>query len=101
MEEQQQFPNQRKLHPMVASLPDYLKDSANFDKIQMAILDAGATKHSHGDVGEWASCISCQQKEWDRKEMMIKLGFQSAAQYKAWQKIHTKIKERNPLVKWK
>ncbi len=96
----QAFPK-AKLHPILASLPEYLKDPANFDKIQRAILDAGATKHSHGEVVDWAGCTYCQGKEWDRKEMIQRLGFTSGAQYMAWKKIHTTIKDRYPLVMWK
>lgn len=85
---------------ITASLPAYLKDPANYYKIQKAILEAGATRHSHGEIGEWAKCKQCQQKEWNRKEMMLKLGFKSGAQYLQWKKIMNKIDERYPLVDW-
>lgn len=100
-EEAKELPNQKKLHPMLANLPAYLKDPANYDKIRLSILEAGATKHSHGEVGEWALCKHCQQKEWDRKEFMLKLGFKTGAQYKSWQRVHEEIIRRDPLVKWK
>lgn len=89
-----------KPHPMLATLPAYLKDTKNYKAIQLAILDAGATKHSHSEIGEWATCTHCQQKEKDRLLMMKKLGFQSGAQYLAWKKVHEEIKKRNPLVNW-
>lgn len=85
------------IHPMLAKLPEYLKDPNNYDKIQRAILDAGATRHSHGEVGEWASCKSCKQKEIDRLMMMKKLGFESGTQYLMWKKVHEEIKRRDPL----
>lgn len=82
------------------NLPDYLKDPANYYKIQKAILEAGATRHSHGEIGEWAKCKQCQQKEMDRLLMMKKLGFQNGKQYMAWKRIMNKIDERMPLVDW-
>jgi len=90
-----------KLHPMLKALPDFLKDPANYHRILKAILDVGATRHSHGEVGDWAKCQTCQAKERDRLMFMRKLGFQSAAQFKAWQSVHEEIRRRDPLVDWK
>lgn len=90
-----------KPHPLLAALPTYLKDPKNYEKVKKAILEAGATKHSHSEVVDWAGCEYCQKKQLNRLEMMKKLGFQSAAQYKAWEKIQHTIKERYPLVNWK
>lgn len=89
-----------KPHPLLAKLPDYLKDQNNYHKIQLAILEAGATKHSHGEVVDWAKCVYCQQRLWDRKEFMYKLGFKNAAQYKAWCAVHEEIKKRVSLPKY-
>jgi hypothetical protein len=89
-----------KPHPLIASLPDYLKDRANYEKIEKAILDAGATKHSHGEMVDWAGCKACQAKQIDRLRMMKKLGFKNAAQYMTWKKIHQEIKARVPLPKY-
>lgn len=94
------FPKEKKVHSLVASLPDYLKDHANYEKIQRAILDAGATRHSHGEMVEWAQCKHCQQKQHDRLMMMRKLGFRSAAQYMTWNKIHNEITKRVPFAKY-
>ena len=90
-----------KLHPLLAMLPDYLKDPANYYKIQKAIIEAGATKHSHGEITDWAACKYCQQKQWNRKETMLKLGFKNGPQYMMWKKTHIDIIERTPLVNWK
>jgi hypothetical protein len=81
-------------------LPEYLKDPKNFEKIMKAILDAGATRHSHGEILDWAACKQCQQKLWDRKEFICRLGFRSPAQFLAWSKVHQTIKERVPLPKY-
>ena|SRR3990167_6973764 len=88
-------------NPLIASLPNYLKDPANFYKIQKALLEAGSTPHSHGSVGEWGKCLRCQRAQWNRKEMMIKLGFKSGAQYMAWKLVHSEIKKRMPLIERK
>lgn len=87
-------------NPLTASLPAHLKDPANFRKIKKALLEAGRTTHSHGDILEWSACRKCQQAEWNRKEMMFLLGFTSAAQYLAWHKIHEKIRHYQRLGKY-
>ena len=89
-----------KTHPMVASMPQHLKDPKNYDKIRKAILDAGATKHSHGEMVDWAGCRECQWAEWNKKETMQRLGFTSGAVYLVWRKIHETIKDRFPLAKY-
>lgn len=99
-EEAKKLPPAKKLHPMLASLPAYLKDTKNYEAVQLALLEAGSTKHSHGEVVDWATCAHCQQRQHNRKEMMHKLGFRSGAQYMAWKQIHEEIKKRNPLVNW-
>lgn len=82
---------------LLAELPEYLKNRANYKKIQKAILQAGATKHSHSDVTLWAACFVCQRKQNDRLLMMKSLGFRSRAHYMAWQKIHEHPLMRTPL----
>lgn len=84
-------------HPILATFPAHLKDPKNYKAIQKAILEAGATKHSHGEVMDWAGCKTCQGKQRDRLMMMKKLGFASAAHYMTWQKIHRTITERVKL----
>ncbi len=79
-------------NPLTKDLPEYLKDHSNYEKVQRALLDAGATKHSHAQVEDWSACKACQNKAWDRKEMMKKLGFTSGKQYMAWQKTHNEMK---------
>ena len=88
--------------PLTASLPAYLKDPANYKRVQKELLDAGATRHSHGEMVEWAGCVPCQRKLRDRVEMMKKLGFKSPAQYMAWYRTHEQILslKRDPLPKY-
>lgn len=91
------FPTEQKVS-VLAGLPEYLKDPANYPKIQKALLETIASKHSHGDIIEWGGCIECQRKMHDHGEMVRKLGFTSPAQYYAWKKVHQQIEEHQ-LVK--
>lgn len=86
-----------KYKPRTADFPPHLKDPANYQKIRKVILNAGATPHSHSDIGTWAACRKCQQAARNRTETMKGLGFKSGAHYLAWQKIHEVIEKRVPL----
>ena len=90
------FPKYRP-NPLVASLPAHLKDPKNYQKIQKALIQAGMSKHSHGEMVDWAACAHCQRKQHDRAEMMRKLGFTSGAQYMKWKQIHEQIVRRVQL----
>jgi len=90
------FPKEDKVS-VLAGLPLYLKDRANYPKIQKALLETLASTHSHSDIIEWAGCVPCQKKMHDHAEMVRKLGFLSPAQYFAWKKIHQEIERRVPL----
>jgi len=83
------------------SLPDFLKDPANFLKVQQAIYKTIATKHSHGDVFEYAKCSACSRKMLERRHLLKSLGFKNPAQYMQWQKTHAEIRKRFPLMDWK
>lgn len=78
-------------HPLIAAMPAHLKDPANYMKIQKALLDAGSTTHSHGEVLEWASCIKCQKAQNNRLLMMKAMGFTSKAMYMVWRRINHEI----------
>lgn len=91
-----------KTQQIVKNFPPHLKDPANYDKIQKAIIEAGATKCSHGEIGEWAKCKKCQWALAKRSETMKKLGFKTSAHYLMWKKIHGQIKilEKDRLPKY-
>jgi len=91
------FPNASKKVPILAELPAYLKDPANYKKIRLALLDTLATTHSHSDLLEWGACGQCQMKVRNHAEMIRKLGFTCPAQYYAWRKISEKVEERMKL----
>ena len=85
--------------PITKSLPAYLKDPANYEKIQRALLETLASGHSHSEVIGWHKCRGCQKRVQDHREMMRKLGFISPAQYLAWKKTMEVIitKRRDPI----
>jgi hypothetical protein len=93
------FPNAftSKKVPVLAGLPDMLKDPANYKKIRLALLDTLASTHSHSDLAEWHNCAKCQMKVQNHAEMIRKLGFTSPAQYFAWRKVSEKVEERMKL----
>jgi len=90
-----------KLNPLVASLPEHLKNPANFEKYNQMILNTFISTCNHTDIHEWAMCEKCTNKMLDRRKLLKKLGFKNPAQYMAWKKIHEEIKTRMPLVDWK
>src|SRR3990167_4527405 len=93
------FPNKLP-YPLTASLPDHLKDPANFEKIQKAIYKTFATKHSHGEMLEWAKCGECSRKMVERRLLLKRFGFKNPAQYMEWRKIHETIRKKYPLMDW-
>lgn len=72
--------------PMLATLPKHLKDPKNYFKIKKLLLETLATTCSHSDMSEWVTCVNCQIKAQERRQVMKKLGFQSVPQYMKWQK---------------
>lgn len=78
--------------PLTTFLPAYLKDPANYDRVNKLIIETLASKHSHGEVIEWAKCAACQKRFAERSVVLKKLGFKSVRQYMAWQKQHQYIK---------
>ena len=89
-----------RLNPLIADLTDYLKDPANFDKIQKTIIETLAGNCSHSDMAEWAGCAKCQKRFTERRYMLKKLGFKNPTQYREWVKVHSEIKRRYPNADW-
>lgn len=94
-------PKASKTNPLTAKLSPYLKDPANFEKIQKQILDTFMIGHSHSELIDWSKCKKCTEGMLNRRKILKKLGFKNAQQYYAWRKTHEKIKEMMPLVDWK
>lgn len=89
-----------KIHPLLASLPEHLKDPANYKKIKALVVKSLQGKCSHGEVVEWAACDKCQQRFHNRRDVLKKLGFRYPAQYMLWQQVHEQIRARMPLIDW-
>ena len=85
-------------NPLLKDLPDYVKDSANFDKIQTQLYASLQSPHSHAEVIDWHKCFDCMQRVADHKNMMIKFGFKTPAMYLEWKKVMSVIKRRVPLI---
>jgi len=88
-------------NPLLANLPDYLKNPANFETVQKQILATILTTCGHSDILEHAACKKCTEKMLARRKLLKKLGFKNAQQYMAWRAVHEEIKRRMPLVDWK
>lgn len=89
--------------PLTASLPGYLKDPANFMRIQKMIYETIATTCLHSEIGEMALCKICTENMLKRRKLLKKLGFKNPAQYFAWKRVHEEMisLSRDPLVNWK
>jgi hypothetical protein len=72
---------------LLKDLPDFLKDPANYNKIQKDLIDCLAGKHSHSEMIGWAQCLECQGKMADLRNKINKYGFTSPNQYFAWKKV--------------
>ena len=90
------FVHEKKV-PVLAGLPEYLKNPENYKKIRLALLDTLASTHSHADILEWGNCPKCQMKLHNHAEMVRKLGFTCPAQYYAWKKISDQVEKRIKL----
>jgi len=95
------FPKYKPGHPLLADLPEFLKNPANYEKIRRLILESIATSCTHSYILEFAKCRSCTEKMLERRALLKRLGFRSPKQFLMWRKVHEKIKERYPLVDWK
>lgn len=89
-----------KVHPLIASMPEHLKDPKNYNKIRKVLIEALGGTCSHAEMVEWAKCPECQQRFKNRRGVLKSLGFKNPAQYMAWQRIHTEIRQMMPLVDW-
>lgn len=90
-----------KLHLLLASLPDYLKNPANYLEVQKKILKTVYSNCGHSELLDWSKCSKCTNKMLERRKLLKKLGFKHPAQYMLWRRVHEEIKKRMPLVKWK
>lgn len=96
------FPTAKKLQSkdLLAVLPEYLKDPANYQKIRKEEIDILASRCGHSDPLEWHACSKCSARIRDHAEFLRKLGFINPAQYYAWRKTHEYIEKRVRLPKY-
>ena len=97
MTEAKQFPKYTP-NPLLEGLSEYLKQPEAFEKIQKAILNTLASRHSHSEVLEYAECFSCSKKMLDSRLLLKKLGFKSPMQYREWVKVHKRMAELQPII---
>ncbi len=82
-------------------LPDYVKDHANYMKIEKALLDTlTGCRKSHSEVVEMSKCKKCTENMLVRRALMKTFGFKTPAVYMAWKKVHHKITKLMPLRKY-
>lgn len=86
-----------KIDPLLAMLPDFVKDHKNYYKIQKALLETLSCRKSHSDPLDMAKCKKCTENMQVRRALLKKFGFVNSAQYMAWRRIHEEIKKRVPL----
>ena len=80
-------PIELKFHKLFKGFPTYLKDPKNYYKVRKLLLDILSVPHSHSELIKWSNCTKCQENVHNLNKARKKLGFKSAAQYYAWQKI--------------
>lgn len=94
----QSFP---KAKPVLSDLPDYVKDPANFRKIELALLDTlTGCRKSHSEVFEMSQCTKCTTNMLERRTLMKTFGFKTPAHYLAWKKVHHKIQQLIKMPKY-
>lgn len=82
-----QVNKKRKPNPLFESLTDYLKDPANYEKIENELASMLKTDHKHKTVKEYVTCMWCQKKRELRQNRMRVMGFTSPEQFLEWRKI--------------
>lgn len=90
----------QKTNPLLRGIPKHLKDPANYVDIKQKIWATMQTACTHSDIHEMAVCDKCTKKMLERRRVLKQLGFKNPAQYREWDKTHTRIRKMYPLVNW-
>lgn len=98
-EQAAKLPNYKTLNPL-GHLPDYVKDPANYDKIQVALYEVMGCPKGHSEPAQAFDCKGCQQKALERRELMKKFGFRNAGEYLQWKKVMHQMERRVHLAKY-
>lgn len=78
-------------NPYLKDLPAHLKDPRNYKKIQMALLETFASKHSHSEMEHWSKCKDCMERVREHGLLMRKLGFPTGRHYLEWKRVMSEI----------
>ncbi len=73
--------------PLTASLPDFVKDPANYQAIEKKLKMTMLSDHTHTTVKQFVKCARCTTKRAKRDAIMKEYGFESAAQFYEWRRI--------------
>ena len=86
---------------LLKDLPDWVKDHANYMKIERALLDTlTGCRKAHSEVTDISKCKKCTENMLVRRKLMETFGFKSPGVYYAWKKTHHKITKLVPLQKY-
>ncbi len=81
------WPELKKLHPLVADLPDELKDPKCFKKIEKKLHKIMESDHNHKAMITFQKCKECQARFNEKRHQIKKYGFKSYEQYLFWKRI--------------
>lgn len=87
-----------KINPILASLPDELKDAKKFATIEKKIANIMVSDHKHRKVASFVKCKRCQAKFEKKREYIKSLGFNDIQQYQLWKKVMFLIINKGELV---
>ena len=63
-----------------------LKKREEFERKQREIFNAGQSKHSHAEIGDWLKCFPCMVRRKDQIETRHKMGLVDGGRYMKWRK---------------
>lgn len=81
------WPEVKKLHPLVAELPEELKDPACYKDIEDKLARIMFSDHQHKYLITFQKCKRCKDKVLKKRAAIKELGFKSYEQYLMWKKI--------------
>lgn len=83
-----------KPNPIFKGMSEYLKDPANFEKVEKKLIEILKSDHTHKTASSYVKCKECNLKRIERQNKMKQEGFKNIKQYLEWKKIHTIIRDK-------
>lgn len=80
--------------PILKDLPDELKDSECFERIEKKIWLIMKSDHTHRKISAFNKCKKCQAKRVKRNDYIKDVGFKNYEQYLKWRKIMSIIRNK-------